>query len=62
VLYFSGEIKYFENETEQKGTIVMDKDTKVIRTSKTSFEITLGTRTYYLFGDESRVDLWINDL
>ena len=62
VLYLNGEVKYFQNEADQKGTIVMNKNTKINRTSKTSFEITLDKRTYYLFAEEIQVDLWIHDL
>ena len=40
----------------------MDKQTRIDRTSKTSFEITVDKRTYYLFAEEIVVDLWVHDL
>ena len=48
VLYSSGEVKYFKNLTEYKGQFWLTKDTKVSKTKRSSFEIRLSHRTYYL--------------
>ena len=58
----NGEVKYYKDKTDQKGTIIIDKNSKIERTSTTAFEVTVGKRTYYLFGEQMVVDLWVHDL
>ena len=63
VLKGNGEMKYYKNETLHRGSIMLDKMSRVIKTSKTSFEIVTPNRTWYLYEvDTNTIDAWINAL
>ena len=58
-----GQIKYYKNKTLHRGTILLCKQTRVEKTSKTSFEIVTPSRTWYLYEvEDNTVDLWTNDI
>ena len=60
VLSGNGEIKYYKNETLHRGTIYLDRESRMVKTSKTSFEIVTPNRTWYLYEVENNtIDKWI---
>ena len=62
LLQNDGQIKYYDEE-EQKGTVIMDKNARCIRTGKLSFEIQIVNRTYFLFGKTiTEVEQWIEEI
>jgi PH domain len=63
VLHHDGQIKYYDEKDDQKGTIVMEKTTRCIRTGKLSFEVQIDNRIYYLFGSSMQdVDSWLEEI
>jgi hypothetical protein len=53
-------MKYYKNETQHKGTILLAKDSRVIKTGRSKFEIIQPTRTWYLEEFKpSTIDNWI---
>jgi len=60
-----GTVKYYKDYTLHRGTIVLCKDTKIVKTNKVSFEIVTPARTYYLYdaaNDAKNIQLWVDDL
>lgn len=61
-----GLIKYYKDKTLHRGTIILCKQTRTIKTSKSSFEIVTPTRTWYLYtlSDQTMdvVDAWVRDI
>ena len=63
MLHHDGQIKYYADSTDHKGTIVMDAKTRCVRTGKLSFEIQIENRTYYLYGQAMQeVDSWLEEI
>ena len=53
-------MKYYKNETQHKGTILLAKDSRVVKTGRSKFEIIQPTRTWYLEEFKpSTIDNWI---
>ena len=56
-------IKYYKDKTLIRGTIILCKQSRVSKTSKSSFEIITPTRTWYLYDIGSNtIDAWIRDI
>ena len=47
-LYRDGQIKYYKNEVQHKGTIILASDSRIVKTGRAKFEIIQPTRTWYL--------------
>ena len=41
-------MKYYKNETQHKGTVLLARDSRVVKTGRAKFEIIQPTRTWYL--------------
>lgn len=65
VLTKDGVIKYFKDKTLLRGSIILCKESKCIRTSKYSMELQIPSRTYYLFESDFEphsLDKWIAEI
>jgi len=47
-LFPDGQIKYFKTNNQQRGTIILSKGDRVVKTGRQKFEIVQSTRTWYL--------------
>lgn len=62
VLGRDGEMKYYKDKTLYRGSIILCRNTKVIKTGRSTFEIQTPKRTFYLLESESapnQLDKWI---
>ncbi len=63
ILARDGTIKYYKNKTLHRGTVILDGSSKLVKTSKNSFEIVTASRTWYLYEVESNTtDGWMRDI
>ena len=63
ILARDGTMKYYKNKTLQRGTIILDSESRLNKTSKNSFEIVTPSRTWYLYEVEANTtDAWIRDI
>ena len=59
----NGEIKYYKNETLHRGTVILESSSRVVKTSKSSFQIVQPQRTWYLYTIENHtIDKWIDNI
>ena len=52
VLSKDGQIKYYKNQTLQRGTIFLCPETRLNKTGRSSFEIVTPSRTWYLYSSD----------
>lgn len=63
VLSRDGQIKYYKDKTLHRGTVLLCRETRVTKTSRTSFEIVAPSRTWFLYEVETNtIDAWIRDI
>lgn len=62
-LFPDGQIKYFKTNNQQRGTIILSKGDRVVKTGRQKFEIVQPTRTWFL--EESSpgtIDQWFQNV
>jgi len=63
VMSNDGIIKYYKDKTLHRGTIILCNQTRIAKTSKTSFEIVTPSRTWYMYESvPNSIDAWIRDV
>jgi len=60
-----GEVKYYLDGRFFRGSFWLTKDTECVKTSKTTFEVRIPARTYFLVdieGNQSNIDIWVEKI
>ena len=63
ILSQDGQLKYFDLDAEQKGTILLTKETRILKKKAAHFEIINPERTWYLYSEDKQpepiIDAWV---